>query len=143
MPSKPVVQNTCERCTRVWYTAKAAEVKLELSAELGHTQLSVKYGCLCDGCAKTVESLLKSIAKEFKPRAPRAKKKPDEKPTSAGQGNPQPADTAITKDGAPSSAPAADASALASAAPVSLAASSSAAGGQRPSPPAGAVQRPR
>lgn len=133
MPSKSVVQNTCERCTRVWYTEKAVEVKLELNAELGLAKFNIKYGCLCDGCEKTVTSLLKSIAKEFKPRAPRAKKKDE----SADQGKPQSTDPDATPPAAPVAAPAVVAS------PASSAASSSGAGGRPPSPPTGASQRPR
>ena len=117
MPSKPVVQNTCERCTRVWYTEKAAEVKLELNAELAGAKFNVKYGCLCAGCENTVTSLLKSIAKEFKPRAPRAKKKDE----SADQGKPQSTDSTTTPDASPAGAPASASGASA----ASLAASSS------------------
>ena len=132
MPSKPVVQNTCERCTRVWYTEKAVEVKLELKAELTGKKFEAKYECLCDGCTKTVASLLNSIAKEFKPRAPRAKKKDE----SADQGKPQSTDPSPTPGAAPEASP-----------PIavvgSFAASNADGVGRRPSLPAAAPQRPR
>jgi len=137
MPSKTVVQNACERCTRVWYTDKAVEVKLELVAELAGEKFEAKYGCLCDGCTKTVTSLLKSIAKDFtKPRAPRAKKKEE----SADKGKPSSTDPpvipVVTPD--PPQVPAVGASS-----PASSSASSSGAGGQRTSPTTASSPRPR
>lgn len=138
MPSKPVVQNTCERCTRVWYTEKAVEVKLELKAELSGEKFEATYGCLCDGCNKTVTSLLKSIAKDFtKPRAPRAKKKEE----SADKGKPPSTDPPVTPVATPDppQAPAVGASSPA----ASLVASSSGGPGQRPAPPTASSQRPK
>lgn len=76
MPSRSVTEYTCERCTRSWYedaSCKApyllAEVKIEtkhLSSNLG----SVEFKCLCEGCQKTVTSLLEQVAKVLKKSAP-------------------------------------------------------------------------
>lgn len=141
MPSKPVVQNTCERCTRVWYTEKAVEVKLELRAELSGEKFEATFGCLCDGCSKTVASLLKSITKDFtKPRAPRAKKKEE----SADKGKPPSTDPPVTPDVSPAMAHSQTrAPHVDGASPASSAASSSGAGGQRPIPTTAASPRPR
>lgn len=152
MPAKSVVQYTCDRCERVWYVdpdSKVPERKLSLDfsglvpkdskeakIEYEKVEATAAYECLCDGCAKTVGALVKQIAKEFKPRAPRAKKKDTAtSPGSAGQGSPQPTDppTGTTTDVTP--AVQRNASASSPPAPSSVGAPSGA-GGQRPSPPA-------
>lgn len=141
MPSKPVIQNECERCTRKWYTEKAVESKFELKADLmvpdekgEYTRVTVagNFTCLCAGCTKTVAALAKSIAKEFKPRQPRAKKV-----EPADKGNPSSTDPASSTPGAAPVAPAAGAGS------ASAAVSSSGGGGQRPSPPAPASPHPK
>lgn len=92
MPSKPVIENECERCTRTWYTdASAAATKSELNLELtlGTEVIKSEFKCLCDGCQKTVKALVDQIAKVMKKSAPvrGAKKKVgnEEKPTSPTQ----------------------------------------------------------
>jgi hypothetical protein len=79
MASRQVIENTCERCTRTWYTdASKPEPKVEL--KLSFATVTVHYECLCDGCAKTVSALVEQIAKVMKKNAPvrGAKKKVEE-----------------------------------------------------------------
>lgn len=143
MPAKSVVQYTCERCTRVWYLSPeepAPKVKLKLLLELGRAQddkegAAVSYECLCDSCAETVQSLVKSLA-PLKPRAPRAKKKDE----PAGGAKP-PANSPSTTPEAPSP-PAGAAGSSAPHAPSSAGASSGGVGRQPP-PPAASSAHPR
>lgn len=82
MASRQVVEHSCDRCTRTWYTDVAAEeqkVELKLTFSIG--ALSVNYNCLCDGCTQTVGALVMQIAKVMKKSAPvrGAKKKAEGK----------------------------------------------------------------
>lgn len=81
MPSKPVVQHECSRCTRTWYTdppkagEKEVEAKLELKLILGALIKQVAFDGMCEGCTKTVTSLIEQIAKEIKKSSPRRRAK--------------------------------------------------------------------
>lgn len=71
MARRPVVENTCERCTRTWYTdAAAEEAKVELKLSFSIDKLEVSYSCLCEGCTETVGALVRQIAKVMKKNAP-------------------------------------------------------------------------
>lgn len=143
MPKKQVVQYTCDRCSRVWYldsTAPEPDATVRLAFNPSSSKsstLNINYDCLCDSCADTVTSLVKSLA-PLKPREKRAKKK-DEASTgtgSAGQGNPQPTDPdATTTDAAPA---AQQRSAPASSPPAPSSAGASSGGAGRPPAPASA-----
>lgn len=87
MPAKAVLQFECDRCDRVWYedvTEQALQephnIKLlhlvgSMPARLG---IQVTFETLCEGCNKTVETALKTIAKELKNKSPsRGAKKED------------------------------------------------------------------
>lgn len=103
MPAKQVMQYDCDRCGRTWYLepdVKQTPFELTLKANIEAADVSLDYKCLCDGCRKTVKALLDSLGKTTKKSSPagRAKKKKDEPAagTSAGQGDPRPADNAQT-----------------------------------------------
>lgn len=99
MPSRSVIEYTCERCTRSWYVdAKDAspQMQLELTLLLSPTdKMSVEFKCLCDGCQGTVKALAAQIAKVMKKSAPvrGAKKKPsaEDKPPTPGTATEPPA----------------------------------------------------
>ena len=74
MPRNPVIENTCDRCTRSWYTKaddKQIEVELKVSYGIGgNLPLVADFKCLCEGCQKTVLGLVESITKVMTKSAP-------------------------------------------------------------------------
>lgn len=143
MPSKQVVENTCDRCTRVWYVDAAAkpEEAVGVHIQMGSSGVSVtvvKYDCLCAGCTKTVTDLVKAIAKDMKKSSPvrGAKKKAE----GGAEAPPSPDSTAAKE---PAEAPAAAPHVPPAAAkpPVANHAGGKNGGGQAP-PPGGASAHP-
>lgn len=145
MPAKSVLRFDCDRCTRTWYVdaEKAAATPkevLNLSMELEPgSVVKLSYECLCEGCKKTVKSLVSAIGKDFKKAAPvrGAKKKVsggEAAAESAGKGEvPPPTDPAaspitlpdvIQTPSRPSSSPPASGSAATSVAAGKVASSS-------------------
>lgn len=74
MPRNPVIENTCDRCTRSWYTKadeKQTDVALKVSYAVGDAlPLTADFKCLCEGCQKTVLGLVESITKVMTKSAP-------------------------------------------------------------------------
>jgi hypothetical protein len=74
MPRNPVIENVCDRCTRSWYTPtneKQAEVALTVNYSIGDASpLTADFKCLCEGCQKTVRTLIESITKVMTKSAP-------------------------------------------------------------------------
>lgn len=74
MPSRPVIEHICERCTRSWYVGvdeKTPPTKVKLSFSSPKNELiEANYECLCEGCSTTVQALVESIAKIMKKSAP-------------------------------------------------------------------------
>jgi hypothetical protein len=85
MPAKKVLQYECDRCPNVWYVPENAKeqpaVNIEIKMDLpGAAPVSLKFSCLCEGCAKTVAHLVDSAGKVTKKVSAnrKAKKKVDE-----------------------------------------------------------------
>lgn len=76
MPAKSVLQFTCERCPRVWYTEGVEETHDRIVVQVGAVQV-IDYSVLCENCRKTVLEHLNSIGKVMKNHSPQrgAKKK--------------------------------------------------------------------
>lgn len=95
MPAKPVLQYSCNRCTRVWYSEVAEPVNmLELKADLGDGEVVVNFECLCIGCRKTVRSLVEAMGRFIVKNSPIRGAK--NKAGSADEEGPPPADPKTT-----------------------------------------------
>lgn len=87
MSKKSVTECRCDRCKRVWYEdagKPGQDNKLELSAIFGDDVINVALDSLCEGCSKTVRSLVESIRKVMEKAAPIRKAKKKEKTADAG-----------------------------------------------------------
>lgn len=103
MPAKQVLQYDCGRCRRVWYVEQnqpEVVTTVAVAANFDGAAIDIKYDCLCEGCKKTVKSLLEAIGKEFKKAAPQRgarKKKEGGEPAKTAAGGedaaPPPADS--------------------------------------------------
>jgi hypothetical protein len=69
MPTKSVHENTCERCTRTWYTEQPPEpVSVSVRMALPDGPLHASFGLLCSSCVPVVKRLVQSIMRS-KPEA--------------------------------------------------------------------------
>ena len=88
MPRRQVVENECDRCERKWYDeyAEGDEPKPLLTLEVHRACVSVLFfQVLCEGCQRTIDNLLKSLAKTVKksPQRSVAKEEPSDDDASS------------------------------------------------------------
>jgi len=82
MSYRPVVEYSCGRCARKWYSDPPKEeqkgpvaptVAVSYS-EPGEEPIDISFDVLCEGCKNTVKNLVQSISKEIKGKSPARRK---------------------------------------------------------------------
>lgn len=121
MPSKSVVQLTCERCPRVWYTENDKQTELHNHVVVTVAGLKVvDYTVLCENCRKMVDEHVAAIGKTMKNHSPKrgARKKGEAAADLPSSSTPAPAAEASQEPPqAPTDAPTASSPTTAGASP--------------------------
>lgn len=76
MPSKSVVEYTCDRCGKTWYEneeVRVASLEVKMMLTSGEV-IEDAYEVLCSGCEKTSENYAKGLIKKMTKKSPEGRK---------------------------------------------------------------------